>query len=107
MTASILARDAQTSELGVAVFTDYPSVGMRVPFAEPGVGVVATQGLTDRSFGPRALRRLRAGASAAQVVEELIGADPAAAANVDKQTIRQLRADAESFVLSRFPEAAP
>ena len=79
MTASILARDAHTGDLGVAVFTAYPSVGMRVPFAEPGVGVVATQGSANRSFGPLALRRLRDGASAAEVVEQLIGADPARA----------------------------
>jgi len=79
MTASILARDTQTGELGVAVFSAYPSVGMRVPFADPGVGVVATQALADRSFGPRALQRLRVGAIPAEVVDELIGADPAAA----------------------------
>src|SRR5689334_353488 len=79
MTASILARDAQTGDLGVAVFTAYPSVGMRVPFAEAGVGAVANQGLAERSFGPRALRRLREGASASEVIEGLIGPDPAAA----------------------------
>jgi uncharacterized Ntn-hydrolase superfamily protein len=75
MTASILARDAQTGDLGVAVFTAYPSVGMRVPFAEPGVGVVATQGSANRSFGPLALRKLREGASVSEVVEQLISAD--------------------------------
>ena len=79
MTASILARDAETGELGIAVFTAYPSVGMRVPFAEPGVGVVASQGSGDRSFGPRALQRLREGASPGEVVEELIGTDGASA----------------------------
>ena len=78
MTASIVARDAHTGELGVGVFTAYPSVGMRVPFAEPGVGVVASQGMADRSFGPHALKRLREGASAAEVVEQLTQADPAA-----------------------------
>jgi uncharacterized Ntn-hydrolase superfamily protein len=62
MTASIVARDARTGELGVAVFTAYPSVGMRVPFAEPGVGVVASQGLADRSVGRHALGKLREGA---------------------------------------------
>ena len=61
------------------MFTAYPSVGMRVPFAEPGVGVVASQGLADRSVGRHALGKLREGASAAEVVEQLIGADPAAA----------------------------
>ena len=61
------------------MFTAYPSVGMRVPFAEPGVGVVASQGLADRSFGPHALRKLREGVNAGEVVEQLVGADPAAA----------------------------
>lgn len=79
MTASIVARDAQTGELGIAVFTAYPSVGMRVPFAQSGVGVVASQGIADRSFGPRALRKLREGASAAEVVAQLVEADPAMA----------------------------
>jgi len=79
MTASIVARDADTGELGVAVFTAYPSVGMRVPFAEPGVGVVAIQGVGDRSLGPRALRRLREGADAAAVLGELIVPDDAGA----------------------------
>jgi uncharacterized Ntn-hydrolase superfamily protein len=75
MTASILARDPETGSLGVAVFTAYPAVGMRVPFAEPGVGVVATQGSANRSFGPRALGRLREGAAAAEVVRDLIATD--------------------------------
>jgi uncharacterized Ntn-hydrolase superfamily protein len=75
VTASILARDPVSGELGVAVFTGYPSVGMRVPFAEPGVGAVATQAMAERSFGPRGLELLRGGTSPAAVVDELIGAD--------------------------------
>ena len=79
MTASILARDPATGELGVAVFTAYPSVGMRVPFAEPGVGAVATQATAERSFGPRGLEMLRAGTSPAEVVDALIASDPGSA----------------------------
>jgi uncharacterized Ntn-hydrolase superfamily protein len=79
VTASIVACDPASGELGVAVFTAYPSVGMRVPFAEPGVGVVATQATAERSFGPRGLALLRDGMSPAQVVDELIGADPGSA----------------------------
>ena len=79
MTASIVAHDHGTGELGVAVFSAYPSVGMRVPFAEPGVGVVATQAMAERSFGPRGLRMLRAGTRPDAVVEELLRADPAPA----------------------------
>ena len=92
MTASILARDARTGELGVAVFTAYPSVGMRVPFAEPAVGVVATQGTAERSFGPRGLRMLREGAHAGAVVRELIAGDPAAAT----RQVAVLSADGDS-----------
>ncbi|HEY6771818.1 MAG TPA: DUF1028 domain-containing protein [Solirubrobacterales bacterium] len=76
MTASIVARDSETGELGVAVFTAWPAVGSAVPFAEPGVGAVATQSLVEISFGPRGLELLREGASAADAVEQLIGADP-------------------------------
>jgi uncharacterized Ntn-hydrolase superfamily protein len=75
MTASIVARDSGTGELGVAVFTAWPAVGAIVPFAEPGVGAVATQSFVEISFGPRGLAMLRDGASAAEVVERLIASD--------------------------------
>jgi uncharacterized Ntn-hydrolase superfamily protein len=79
MTASILARDPDNGELGVAVFSAYPSVGMRVPFAEAGVGAIATQAMAERPFGPRGLGMLREGAHARDVVELLIRTDPAPA----------------------------
>jgi uncharacterized Ntn-hydrolase superfamily protein len=52
VTASIVARDPATGELGVAVFTAWPAVGRLVPFAEPGLGAVATQSFVEVSFGP-------------------------------------------------------
>jgi len=72
MTASILARDPATGELGVAAFTAYPAVGMRAPFAEPGVGAVATRGMAERSFGPRGLGMPREGARPPAVVAALL-----------------------------------
>ena len=42
-TYSIVARDAATGDLGVAVQSHWFSVGSAVPWAEPGVGAVATQ----------------------------------------------------------------
>jgi uncharacterized Ntn-hydrolase superfamily protein len=75
MTASIVARDAGTGELGVAVFTAWPAVGAIVPFAEPAVGAVATQSFVEISFGPRGLEMLRDGLSAAEAVERLIRSD--------------------------------
>jgi uncharacterized Ntn-hydrolase superfamily protein len=83
VTASIVARDPATGELGVAVFTAWPAVGRLVPFAEPGLGAVATQSFVEVSFGPRALEMLREGAGAADAVERLIASDP-------KPAVRQL-----------------
>lgn len=83
MTASIVARDPGTGELGVAVFTAWPAVGGIVPFAQPGVGAVATQSFVEISFGPRALEMLAKGAGAGRAVEQLIASDP-------KPTVRQL-----------------
>jgi uncharacterized Ntn-hydrolase superfamily protein len=75
VTASIVARDPATGELGVAVFTAWPGVGAIVPFAEPGVGAVATQSFVEISFGPRGLELLRDGVDPAGAVERLIASD--------------------------------
>jgi len=50
-TFSIVARDATTGDLGVAVQSHWFSVGASVPWAEPGVGAVATQSFTEPSYG--------------------------------------------------------
>ncbi|HEX9011551.1 MAG TPA: DUF1028 domain-containing protein, partial [Holophagaceae bacterium] len=50
-TYSIVARDATTGELGVAVQSHWFSVGSSVPWAEAGVGAVATQSFTDPTYG--------------------------------------------------------
>jgi uncharacterized Ntn-hydrolase superfamily protein len=52
---------------------------MRVPFAEPGVGAVATQATAERSLGPRALEMLRAGTPPAEAVDALVAGDPGSA----------------------------
>lgn len=76
MTYSIVARDAASGELGVAVQTRWPNVGSVVPWAEPGVGAVATQSFAEESYGPLGLERLRAGASPADTLAALLGDDP-------------------------------
>jgi uncharacterized Ntn-hydrolase superfamily protein len=55
MTYSIVARDPATGELGVAVQSHWFSVGPIVPWAEPGVGAVATQANVQPSYGPHGL----------------------------------------------------
>jgi uncharacterized Ntn-hydrolase superfamily protein len=74
-TFSIVAFDSVTQELGVAVQSKYFSVGTDVPWAEAGVGAVATQARVDPSFGPKALALLKAGLSAAEAMRALAAID--------------------------------
>ena len=74
-TFSIVARDPETGEMGVAVQSHWFSVGALCPWAEAEVGAIATQSFVNVSFGPRGLELLRAGHSAPEVVQTLIDAD--------------------------------
>jgi uncharacterized Ntn-hydrolase superfamily protein len=60
-TYSIVARDQQTGELGVAVQSHWFSVGSVVAWARPGVGAAATQSVAEVAHGPNALERLAQG----------------------------------------------
>jgi uncharacterized Ntn-hydrolase superfamily protein len=75
MTYSIVARDPGTGELGVAVQSHWFSVGPIVPWAEPGVGAIATQSVAEVSYGPRSLELLRGGAVASAALPELLSQD--------------------------------
>lgn len=61
MTYSIVARDAESGELGVAVQSQAFNAGAAVAWARPGAGAVATQSFTDRRYGYRGLELLAAG----------------------------------------------
>ncbi len=74
-TYSIVARDPATGELGVAVQSHWFSVGPIVPWAEAGVGAVATQSLVDPSYGPLGLALMRAGRPAPQALAALLAGD--------------------------------
>jgi uncharacterized Ntn-hydrolase superfamily protein len=60
-TYSIVARDPDSGELGVAVQSHWFSVGSLVTWGRPGVGVVATQSIVEPAYGPQLLDRLAAG----------------------------------------------
>lgn len=75
MTYSIVARDPETGELGVAVQSRAFNTGAVVPWGAPGVGVVATQSYTDPAYGPLGLDLLRAGKSPEQALAALVAAD--------------------------------
>jgi uncharacterized Ntn-hydrolase superfamily protein len=74
-TFSIVARDSVTGDMGVAVQSHYFAVGPVVPWAEPGVGAVATQSLVEIAYGPRGLALMKAGKSAPDALAELVAAD--------------------------------
>ena len=76
-TYSIVARDPETGEMGVAVQSHWFSVGTAVNWAEAGVGVVATQSFTNKSFGIRGLAFLRNGLTAQQALDSLLVSDEA------------------------------
>ena len=75
MTYSIVARDRETGELGVAVQSRAFNTGAIVPWAAPDVGVVATQSYTEPSYGPLGLDLLRAGKTPEEALAELVAAD--------------------------------
>lgn len=82
MTFSIVARDAATGDLGVAVASKFLAVGSVVPWARAGVGAIATQALANVRYGPDGLAALADGASAEEVLTALTTAD---AGRADRQ----------------------
>jgi len=93
-TYSIVARDAETGQLGVAVESHYFSVGSVVTWAEAGVGAVASQSLADPAYGKLGLDLMRAHRSAPDTLAGLVASDPMSA-------VRQVgMVDAEGRVAS-------
>ena len=75
MTFSIVARDPQAGESGIAVQSKFLAVGAVVPWAKAGVGAIATQSWANTSYGPRGLELLASGLSAQETLAQLIGED--------------------------------
>lgn len=82
-TYSIVARDVDTGQLGVAVQSHWFSVGPLVPWARAGVGAIATQSFVNPAYGRDGLEMMAAGKSATQTLHELVKAD-------DGQAVRQV-----------------
>jgi uncharacterized Ntn-hydrolase superfamily protein len=74
-TYSIVARDAETGEMGVAVQSHWFSVGSAVTWAEAGVGAIATQSFINPAYGPRGLKLMKSGLSAEHALEALVLVD--------------------------------
>src|SRR5580704_1407175 len=74
-TFSIVAYDPAAGDWGVAVASRYFSVGAVVPWAEAGVGAIATQANVNVGYGPRGLELLRQGLTAKEVLAKLQAED--------------------------------
>ena len=74
-TYSIVARDPETGEMGVAVQSHWFSVGTIVTWGEAGIGVIATQSFVNPAFGPDGLALLKSGMTADEAVNKLIADD--------------------------------
>src|SRR2546421_7635115 len=75
-TYSIVAYDSATGDLGVAVQSKFPNVGGIVPWAQAGVGAVATQSLGNTGYGEKGLELLARGGHAPQGLRIVLRRDP-------------------------------
>jgi len=74
-TFSIVGRDPENGDLGVAVQSKFFAVGAVVPWAKAGVGAIATQSWANTTYGPKGLALLESGLTAQEALERLIAAD--------------------------------
>lgn len=75
MTFSIVGADPKAGDWGVAVASKFPAVGAVVPYAQAGVGAVATQAWANVAYGPEGLATMGGGRSAEDVLRGLIEGD--------------------------------
>ena len=79
MTFSIVARDPKTGNLGIAVSTALPCVGVGCPYVETGVGAIASQSWTNPRLGVDGLKLLELGLSPEVAITTLLNEDEGAA----------------------------
>jgi uncharacterized Ntn-hydrolase superfamily protein len=95
-TFSIVARDAATGELGVAVASRFFAVGTVVPWARANVGAVATQSFANTTYGPRGLELLERGARPEEALAMLLRSDP----DRDRRQVGMVASDGLSVTYS-------
>jgi uncharacterized Ntn-hydrolase superfamily protein len=74
-TFSIVSHDPEAQEWGIAVQSKFLAVGAVVPWAQAGVGAVATQSYANTSFGPDGLALMAEGYSAEEALGQLVAQD--------------------------------
>lgn len=75
MTFSIVARDKETGELGIAVQSKFISVGAVVPWIDLSAGAIATQASANLEYGRQGIKLLASGLPAKQVMNVLLELD--------------------------------
>jgi uncharacterized Ntn-hydrolase superfamily protein len=76
VTFSLLGRCAATGRLGMVISSSSPAVAARCAHARPGVGVAASQNVTDPRLGPALLDALADGGDARAAVAEVVAVAP-------------------------------
>lgn len=71
MTFSLVARCAQSGQFGMVISSSSPAVAARCAHVRAGVGVAASQNVTDPALGPLLLDALEGGASALQAIKKV------------------------------------
>jgi uncharacterized Ntn-hydrolase superfamily protein len=74
-TFSIVAHDPEREEWGVAVQSKFLAVGAVVPWAQAGIGAVATQAHANLLFGPEGLALMAQLMTAQEALDELVASD--------------------------------
>ena len=96
MTFSIVAKCTKTGQLGMAVSSSSPAVAARCAHAKAGVGVVASQNITDPRLGPKTLLAMAEGHSAPEAVKMIINA----AENADFRQVLAVDATGNTAIYS-------
>lgn len=96
MTFSILGRCGRTGRLGMALSSSSPAVAARCAHVRAGVGVAASQNVTDPRLGPELLEALASGVSA----EGAIGAVAARAPHAEHRQLAVVDASGASAAWS-------
>ncbi|QHN17802.1 DUF1028 domain-containing protein [Gordonia amarae] len=75
MTFSLVVRDEATGAFGIVISSSSPAVASRCAHARAGVGVVATQNVTNPALGPAVLDALAAGADAPSALAQVLAGE--------------------------------
>lgn len=76
MTLSLLARCPDTSQFGMVIASSSPAVAARCSHARAGVGVAASQNITDPALGTALLVQLSQGLTATEAMKATVAVTP-------------------------------